>query len=143
METKKFGAAAIILNDEGHVLLVKQSYGAFNWELPGGAAEPGESPAEAVIREVREETGLDVVVEKMTGWYFESHIDFHHYAFVCTRVNPEAGFEPDAEVTECAFHSIETLPRPMSDFTLRRIRDALAGEIPSEFIEIGPRRWLD
>jgi 8-oxo-dGTP pyrophosphatase MutT (NUDIX family) len=62
MRNRRIGAAAVIVNDEGGVPLVKQTYGRLNWELPGGAGEAGESPDETVLREVREETGLDVAV---------------------------------------------------------------------------------
>lgn len=58
MPLKKLGAAAVILNDAGHVLLVRHTYGRLNWELPGGYAEAAESIVETAIREVREETGL-------------------------------------------------------------------------------------
>ena len=50
--------AAVIRDDRGQVLLVQTRAGF--WSLPAGAIDPGESPREAVIREVREETGLEV-----------------------------------------------------------------------------------
>lgn len=62
MPNRRIGAAAVIVNDEGGVPLVKQTYGRLNWELPGGAGEAGESPDETVLREVQEETGMDVAV---------------------------------------------------------------------------------
>lgn len=142
METKKLGAAAIILNDEGCVLLVKQSYGQLNWELPGGGAEAGESIVETALREVREETGLRVEAERTTGVYYETVTDFLHFAFLCHAINADAGFQLDSEVTECAFWSLNALPRPISDFTIRRIEDALSGENQALPVNIGPRQWL-
>src|SRR5213593_4202130 len=65
-DMRKIGAAAVILDVDGGVLLVKQTYGRLNWELPGGAAEAGESPDDTVLREVQEETGLAVAVLHMT-----------------------------------------------------------------------------
>ena len=62
MRNKRIGAGAVIVNDEGGGMLVKQTYGRLNWELPGGAGEAGESPDETVLRDVREETGLDIAV---------------------------------------------------------------------------------
>lgn len=56
MRNKRIGAGAVIVNDEGGVML-EQTYGRLNWELPGGAEEAGESPDETVLRGVREETG--------------------------------------------------------------------------------------
>jgi len=60
-------AFAIILHSR-HVLLVK-ARDKSNWQLPGGRLEPGETPAQAVIREVREETGLHARVGRLTGRY--------------------------------------------------------------------------
>ena len=60
-------AFAIILHSR-YVLLVK-ARDKNNWQLPGGRLEPGETPAQAVIREVKEETGLRASVGRLTGRY--------------------------------------------------------------------------
>ena len=60
-------AFAIILHSR-HILLVK-ARDKNNWQLPGGRLEPGETPAQAVIREVKEETGLLAQVGRLTGRY--------------------------------------------------------------------------
>jgi len=64
---RRDSAFAIILHSR-HVLLVK-ARDKNNWQLPGGRLEPGETPAQAVIREVREETGLSARVGRLTGRY--------------------------------------------------------------------------
>ncbi len=63
-----FGVGAIVFQDE-MVLLVKRGLppGKGDWSLPGGAVELGESAKEALVREVREETGLEVVPEKLVS----------------------------------------------------------------------------
>ncbi len=142
MQTKKLGVAAIILNDAGHVLLVKQSYGHLNWEIPGGGAEIGESIVETALREVREETGLRVEAERTTGVYYEPALDLLSFVLLCHRLDEDAEFCPDAEVTECAYWPPTALPRPISDFTIRRIEEALAGEPQLLPVSIGPRQWL-
>lgn len=50
--------ARVLLVHENHALVVKNWLGAGNWALPGGGIESGESPAEAAIREIREELGI-------------------------------------------------------------------------------------
>ncbi|EMJ6440316.1 MULTISPECIES: NUDIX hydrolase [Bacillus] len=57
--------AAVIKNEQGKILF--QYPGGEYWSLPAGAIEPGETPEEAVIREVWEETGLKVQVKKQKG----------------------------------------------------------------------------
>lgn len=60
---------ACITNEKGEVLLQKRSDKEEIWSLPGGAIEIGESIEEAVIREVKEHTGLNVKVEHLIGVY--------------------------------------------------------------------------
>lgn len=50
----------VLLVHDNHVLVVKNWLGAGNWALPGGGIESGENPAEAAIREVKEELGFDI-----------------------------------------------------------------------------------
>src|SRR5258708_35183738 len=79
---KKIGAAAVIVDGEGRVLLVKQTYGHLNWDLPGGAAEAGEPPDETVLREGREETGLDATVLHLTGFHHDPEADLVQFVFL-------------------------------------------------------------
>ena len=60
------GAAALIVDGEGCLLLLKRSDSGC-WGPPGGAVEPGEAVEEAVRREVREETGLELAEIKLFG----------------------------------------------------------------------------
>jgi 8-oxo-dGTP pyrophosphatase MutT (NUDIX family) len=126
------GAAAVIRNAEGHVLLVKHGYGAMNWEIPGGRSQPGESVMETAIREVREEAGLTVVPERLTGIYFRSDRDIHGFVFLCHLVGDAGQTHLDhaQEITNCRYWPIDDLPRPITDFTVRRIRDAVDGPGP-------------
>jgi 8-oxo-dGTP pyrophosphatase MutT (NUDIX family) len=57
--------AAVLRDGEGRVLVQRSRHGL--WSLPAGAIEPGESPAQAAAREVYEETGLGVRVERVLG----------------------------------------------------------------------------
>lgn len=140
---KKLGAAAVVLDDAGRVLLVKHSYGKLNWELPGGMAEADESAVGTALREVREETGLRVEAERLSGFYYDPETDRHHFVFVCRRLDATAAPQADRpEITACAYWPPAALPRPISDYTARRIHDALSGAAPSLPVTIPPRRWL-
>jgi len=79
--------SAVILDDQNRVLLVErgQPPGEGLWSLPGGRVEPGERLAEACAREVREETGLEVVPGSLVG-IAERISPEHHYVilgFLC------------------------------------------------------------
>lgn len=66
--THRIGAFAIIRNDRGEVLLSRRSDSGW-WNLPGGGVESDETVSEGIMREVREETGLEVSVERLVGVY--------------------------------------------------------------------------
>jgi ADP-ribose pyrophosphatase YjhB (NUDIX family) len=61
-------ASAVVVDRAGRVLLHRRTDNAL-WSIPGGAMELGESTAETVVREVKEETGLDVAPERVVGIY--------------------------------------------------------------------------
>jgi 8-oxo-dGTP diphosphatase len=144
--SKGIAAAAIILNSKGDVLLVKHSYGPLNWELPGGAAERDESPVETAVREVLEETGLHVGAERLTGVYYERQgpgREAVHFVFRCRILDEAVSPQPDhVEVTACAYWPPDSLPRPVSDFTIRRIQDGVTGPTPELPVTIALRQWL-
>jgi len=138
------GGAAVLLDERGRVLLVKHTYGRLNWELPGGASEPGESVAATVRREVREETGLVVAIGTLTGVYYEPENDAHHFVFRCRASDGAASPRPSSpEIAECQYWPRDGLPRPISDFTVRRIDDGLAGKPPVDVVSVPPRGWLE
>ncbi len=60
------GVAAVIHNAEGQILLQEKASGE-GWSLPAGTIELGEAPEEAVMREVMEETGFPVLIDRILG----------------------------------------------------------------------------
>jgi len=74
------GAIAI---DEGRLLVIRRGHGpaAGSWSVPGGRVEWGETLAEAVVRELAEETGLEGVCEGLVGWV-ERFAEASHYVIL-------------------------------------------------------------
>jgi 8-oxo-dGTP pyrophosphatase MutT (NUDIX family) len=139
---RRIGAAAIVLDGDGRVLLVRHTYGRLNWELPGGASELGETIVETALRELREETGLSATAERMTGLYYDPENDSHHAVF-CRVPDAAAPAPSSPEISTCRYWPRDALPRPISDFTIRRIDDALSGVVPELPVPIPPRSWLE
>ena len=139
------GAASVIVDPRGQVLLVHHTYGALNWEIPGGGAEPDESAEETAIREAREEVGVTLAARRLTGIYWEPSWGpggMHHFVFRTALTPDSADPHPDGtEISECGWFATDRLPRPLSDFTARRIEDALSDRPASVFV-VPERRWL-
>lgn len=80
--TPKVGADAAIFDEEGRVLLHQRADNR-RWCLPCGWVDPNESPEEAAVREVREETGLSAEVLELVGVYFRpAHKDWGLFGMV-------------------------------------------------------------
>jgi 8-oxo-dGTP pyrophosphatase MutT (NUDIX family) len=122
----------VIINEAGHILLQRRSDDG-QWGLPGGAMEPGEEPAEAVVREVWEETALQIVPDRIVGVYGgpEFHVRypggdeaaFVSIAFACRPVGGEPRVNDD-ESLEVRYFAPDALPA-MEPRHHRRIADAL------------------
>ena len=110
--------AAVIRDGAGQLLLHEKASGE-GWSLPAGAIEPGETPQEAVIREVREETGLVVAPVGILG-VFGGHGFRHTYPngdeveyvvtlFRCAVVEA-GGHWTDSETKALGYFTPDTLP---------------------------------
>ncbi len=100
-------AATIVLNEQGKILLIKGP--RRGWEMPGGQVEEGESLKDAAIREVKEESGIDIEVTKFCGIFqnIDSSICNSLFLGKVVRGTPttspeslEVGFFPIAEALE-------------------------------------------
>ncbi len=84
--------AVALVDNDGRVLLAQRPEGkklAGMWEFPGGKVEPNETPEAALLRELREELGLDISAACLAPFAFASHSydDFHLLMplYVCRR----------------------------------------------------------
>lgn len=132
LETSSGGVVFRLLEGDVHFLLIKDPYD--NWGLPKGHLEGGETPVEAAIREVAEETGLDelnVVAQLPTiDWYFrdEGHLvhKFCHF-FLLQCAAGEATPQLEEGISECIWRPLE---QALATLTYANAREVLraAGE---------------
>ena len=82
---KTIEVVAAIIRQGGKVFATQRGYGPWKdwWEFPGGKTEPGESPEEALVREIREELSTDISVDRFLCTvdydYPEFHLTMHCY----------------------------------------------------------------
>ena len=101
-------AAGVIFNQDNRILLVKSTYQRFHpWGLPGGSLDYGESPEDAVKREVLEETGLIVEIKRLLLVKTWSPDRVGMY-YLCEITGGE--IHPTDEVSETDFFSLNDLP---------------------------------
>lgn len=136
------GVAAVVFNEQGDVLLMKRIDNGL-WGIPSGHVEPGETVEEAIKREVMEETGLEVTVERLIGVY--SHpasqvfsypsgdvVQFITLCFLC-RVDGGSIRADRKESAEVKFFNPAELPADMLPMHPQWLMDALASDF-SAFI---------
>lgn len=109
--------AALIRNSENQLLFIRKSEDGV-WGLPAGAIEPGETPKEAVVREVFEETGLKVKPNNIVGVFGGStfrhtypsgdQVEYLVTIFVCEIV--ETSVATDTEISEMKYFSQVDMP---------------------------------
>ena len=125
-ETPRHGAAAVIFDTDGLVLLVKENYQRRRWSLPGGAVEAGESDKDAVAREVAEETGVVAQVHDLIGSYVLDN-GFSATAFLCSIIDGEPAVPATGEIAEVCWWPATELPWPRSNILHYAVPDAIAG----------------
>jgi ADP-ribose pyrophosphatase YjhB (NUDIX family) len=121
----KIGVFATVLDDAECVLLVHRTDCDW-WCQPGGGMEAGEAPWQGVIRETREETGLEVTVERLAGVYsWAPQKDEVIFSFVCRVIGGELATSDESDVVR--FFALAELPPNTFPEHVHRIRDALQG----------------
>jgi 8-oxo-dGTP diphosphatase len=113
---------AVILGPEGVILTLRRDLRG--WELPGGAALPGEDADHALCREVREETGLEVEIVRRVGDYVRSGFRPHCARVQLCRVRGGA-LRPSAETPAVEWFDPLALPRTLLPWYRGPLADAL------------------
>ncbi len=100
--------AAIVFDEHGHILLFKHTYRKLEWGIPAGSLEHSESPEDAVIREFREETGMQIQVERLLTAISAKENDHVSLIYLCRIVGGE--FKPTFEIAEIRYFNLNDLP---------------------------------
>jgi 8-oxo-dGTP diphosphatase len=123
-------STAIILYPDSKILLIKRNTVPFigYWALPGGRMDPGETVGQTIIREVREETGLEITIVCKVGEYVEKgvkdDVEYEYYP-TCFLVKPVGGEikKQESEIQEIKFFNLNQLPTPLAFEHEEMIRD--------------------
>lgn len=126
-------AACALVDADGRVLVAQRPEGkpmAGLWEFPGGKVEDGEKPEESLIRELKEELGIDVSESCLAPLTFASHAyeDFHLVMplYVCRRWSGSVSALEGQELAWVAPVRLSGYPMPPADVPLiAQLRDLL------------------
>jgi ADP-ribose pyrophosphatase YjhB (NUDIX family) len=120
--TPKVDVRGAVFRD-GRILMVREAADGGRWTLPGGWADVGLTPAENVVKEVREESGFDVRVRKLAAVWDRTRqghtpqlFDACKFFFVCEITGGAAA--TSSETTEVSFFAADEIP---SDLSVARV----------------------
>lgn len=122
-----------MIDQESRVLISKRPEGkslAGLWEFPGGKLDPGETPEDALIREVKEELDVTLCRECIAPLSFASHTydDFHLLMplYICRTWEGEVAPQEGQEIAWVRANRLQTYPMPPADIPLiPSLRDLL------------------
>lgn len=117
------GVRAVIVSNDSKVLLVRHTY-AEGWDFPGGGVRPGESPQQSLARELREETGLNLVgTPKLLSIDYNSEISERDYVitYYCETESHTLTYPASFEIAELAFFNPDRLPDQLKSLALQWI----------------------
>jgi len=117
-----FGVCGIVEDEAGHVLLVRQRYTP-GWHFPGGGVERGEPPADAVIRELQEEVGLQSSGTPVLFGLYTRVVGVTNLVGLYRVPDAHIAFQPNAEIVEILWADPLAPPDEATPATLRRFAE--------------------
>ena len=133
MSSLTSAVGAVVTDPAGRVLLCQQSQGHRFWGLPGGRIRPGESPVQAAIRDIREETGMETEIVDLVGIYTltgdthgEDLPDVLMHVFRGRCHGGEATVNAPGRIRRLSWHDPADLPAPVTATTQAAVEDAAA-----------------
>jgi 8-oxo-dGTP diphosphatase len=122
----------VLVDAAGRLLLAQRPAGKhlpLKWEFPGGKVEPGESPAAALRRELREELGCDVTVEAALPEFVHHYgtVSIHMLPFVCRLTPASAAPHPHEHIALRWVAPPDVTSLDLAEADVPVIRDYLAG----------------
>jgi 8-oxo-dGTP diphosphatase len=120
--------AGIVVRDDDRVLVIRRDDND-HWEAPGGVLEQDESFEDGVRREVLEETGLEVSVERLTGVYKNLNRGIVALVFRCHPAGGDA--QPTAEAREIRWMTKQEVESSMNPAFAVRVLDAFDYQVHS------------
>jgi 8-oxo-dGTP diphosphatase len=123
-------AAAVVRNQAGHVLLVQRGTrpGIGRWALPSGFIEIEESPEEACLRELTEETNLRGAIRRLLGVYTQPSKTYKRVLIIAYEVEAEGELQAGTDTKDARFFSLENLPKIPFSSHRKIIQDILESE---------------
>ena len=105
----------VLIYQNDRILLIKRKNPPFGWALPGGFIDAGEKAEQAAIREAREETSLEVRLERLFSVYSDPNRDVRFHTLSIVYIASATG-TPDAkdDATEVSFFSLQDLPKEIA-----------------------------
>lgn len=128
------GVRAVVRDEAGRILLVRHTYTP-GWHFPGGGVEPGETPREALARELAEEAGVTVAAEpRLHGTFFNEAVSNrdHVLVFLVEGFTRDDGARNAREIAEVRFFAPDGLPDDVTPGTRRRIAEIVGGAAVSD-----------
>ncbi len=127
MRGMTLGVRAAVLDETGRVFLVRHTY-VPGWHLPGGGVEVGETLLETLAKELREEACIRLKGEPVLHGIFFNRIASrrdHVAVYVARDFVVESAKQPDREIAEAGWFSLDALPEGTTAGTRRRLAEIL------------------